>query len=240
MSQVLKFRIQAGSLVFELEGPRDLVEQQLHQHREHIDMILAEQARIIKSGKLLRIIGAGRRGRPPKAPRAATERGLRPGRQPVIIRDSSLQLKPRQQAQLRKYLQALAGEGQLGKDASVFAIAWFLCTEVLNQDHFSAGDVIVALHQLGPMPFVPDAGTVDVVQMLRNLAAASIGKEWVARRADGTFALTEKGREVGQSGQIVRPRGRRPAQPVALGEDNHHSRGSARPARVRKRSSEES
>jgi hypothetical protein len=182
-------------------------------HRDHIDLILSEQAKIIKSGK---IMGSAtrRRGRPAGSGRgrARGEGGRRPGRQPVIIRESSLDLKPRAQARLGKYLSTVSDGSQLGKDATVFAVAFFLCTEVLNKDTFTAGDVIAAINQLGQHPAILPAESIDVVQMLRNLAAASIGKEWVSRNSDGTFALTPKGRAVGESGAIIRPRGRRPAE----------------------------
>lgn len=211
MTNPMKFRVQAGNLVFEMEGDPEFVLQQMDLHRDHIDLILSEQAKIIKSGK-----GLGerrRRGRPAGSARerAAGEGARRPGRQPVIVRESSLQLKPRQLARLGKHLSTLAEGGQLGKDATVFAVSYFLCTEVLGTDGFTAGDVIAAITQLGEHPAIPAADSIDVVQMLRNLAAASIGKEWVSRNSDGTFSLTEKGKAVGASGEIIRPRGRRPA-----------------------------
>lgn len=212
MTNPTKFRVQAGSLVFEMEGDQKFVEQQLDLHREHIELILSEQAKIIKSGKL-----AGgerrRRGRPVgSGGRPRGEGGRRPGRQPVIIRESTLELKPRQTAKLGKYLAGLAENGALGKDATVFAVAYYLCDEVLSKDTFTAGDVISAMAQLGETPVIPAPDSIDVVQMLRNLAAASIGKEWVRRNSDGTFSLTEKGKAVGVAGEIVRPRGRRPAE----------------------------
>ena len=154
---------------------------------------------------------APRRGRPPKNQGAKPARsGRRPGRQPVIIRDSSLTLKPRQLSSLKNRLQELAGEGRLGKDATVFAIAHTLSTQISKSDKFTAGDVIAAYDQLGTLSFAPPSKSVDAVQMLRNLAAKSIGKEWVKRNEDGTFSLTTKGLSIGESGKIVRPRGRRP------------------------------
>lgn len=212
MTNPMKFRVQAGNLVFEMEGDPEFVLKQMDLHRDHIDLILSEQAKIIKSGK--GILGERRRrGRPAGSgrERASGEGARRPGRQPVIVRESSLQLKPRQLARLGKHLATLAEGGQLGKDATVFAVSYFLCTEVLGKDGFTAGDVIAAITQLGENPAMPPADSIDVVQMLRNLAAASIGKEWVSRNSDGTFSLTEKGKSVGASGEIIRPRGRRPA-----------------------------
>jgi hypothetical protein len=213
MASSIKFRVQAGALAFELEGPRSFVQGQIDKHRGQIDAILEEQAKLIKSGKASEAPKApARRGRPPKQVAAVGKapRGRRPGRQPVIIRVSSLSLKATQIAKLRNRVAELAGDGKLGKDATVFAIAHYLCDQVFGGDRFSAGDVIAAYKQAGSMPKAPAAASVDVVQMLRNLAASSIGKQWVARNADGTFSLTAKGKVVGKSGQIVRPRGRRP------------------------------
>ncbi|MEN6625509.1 MAG: hypothetical protein ABFD69_04690 [Candidatus Sumerlaeia bacterium] len=227
MSNETKYRVQAGNLVVEFEGSEQFVLQQKQEHLQYIQNILDEQARIIKSGK----VGGGRRGRPPKAGRRARrEPGQRPGRQPVIIRDSSLELKPRQLSQLGKFIGRLAGGTRLGKDATVFAIAYFLCTEVNAADTFTAGDVMKAYQQLGAQPAVPDPETVDVVQMLRNLAAVSIGKEWVARNPDGTFSLTQKGKDVGVSGNVIRPRGRRPAAPAAPAEPKRRGRKPGRAA----------
>jgi alkylated DNA nucleotide flippase Atl1 len=216
MDNMTKFRVQVGALVFEMEGSQDFVQSQLDRHRDRIETILKEQARIIKSGKLpLAAPGRGRgrrgrrRGRPPTIA-AKGQHGRRPGRQPIIIRESSLTLKARQLNRLKKFLVEAAKGGKLGKDATVFAIAYFLCNQVLMSDKFSAGDVIAAYGQVGSLSFAPAPRSVDVVQMLRNLAAASIGKEWVVRNADGTFSLTAKGKQAGASGQIVRPRGRRP------------------------------
>ena len=205
-----KFRVQAGNLVFEMEGDQAFVQQQMDLHRDHIDLILSEQAKIIKSGKL----AGRRRGRPMGSGkgRIPGEGGRRPGRQPVIVRESDLQLKPRQISKLNKYLSGLAEGGKLGKDATVFAVTYYLCGEVLGKDTFTAGDVSAAIVQLGETAPIPPIETIDVVQMLRNLAAASIHKEWIGRNNDGTFFLSEKGKTIGQSGAIVRPRGRRPAE----------------------------
>jgi hypothetical protein len=218
MASNIKFRVQAGALAFELEGPRSFVQGQIDKHRGQIDAILEEQARLVKSGKALQPPTApARRGRPPKQASAVGKapRGRRPGRQPVIIRKSSLSLKATQVVKLRNRIAELAGDGKLGKDATVFAIAHYLCDQVFGGDRFSAGDVIVAYKQAGSMPKAPVAASVDVVQMLRNLAASSIGKQWVIRNADGTFSLTAKGKEVGRSGKVVRPRGRRPSKKSA-------------------------
>lgn len=229
MSNETKYRLQAGNLVVEFEGSEEFVLQQKREHLEHIQLILGEQARIIKSGKA----GGGRRGRPPKAGRRGRKPGQRPGRQPVIIRDSSLELKPRQLSQLGKFVAQLAGGGKLGKDATVFAIAYFLCTEITRGDTFTAGDIMKAYQQLGAHPSVPEPDSVDVVQMLRNLAAVSIGKEWVMRNPDGTFSLTESGKQVGASGNVIRPRGRRPsgaAAEAAPAEPKRRGRKPGRPA----------
>lgn len=213
MTNPTKFRVQAGNLVFEMEGDPEFVQQQMDLHREHIELILSEQAKIIKSGKITG--GSGRRrGRPAGSGKGRVKdaSGRRPGRQPVIIRESELALKPRQLAKLGKYLGGVADGAQLGKDATVFAVAYYLCTEVLGQESFTAGDVGAAIVQLGSNPAIPAAEAIDVVQMLRNLAATSIGKEWVSRNSNGTFSLTEKGKTIGTSGEIMRPRGRRPAE----------------------------
>lgn len=209
MNNETKFRVQAGNLLFEIEGSQEFVQQQMQEHRERIQTILDEQARIIKGGKP----GAGRRrGRPPKAGRRGPKQpGPRPGRQPVIVRESSLELKPRQLSGLGKFVAQLARGGKLGKDASVFAVAYFLCDDVFKRETFTAGDVTKAYQQLGATASTPDPDSVDIVQMLRNLSAASIGKEWVVRNPDGTFSLTQKGKDVGASGNVFRPRGRRPA-----------------------------
>lgn len=228
MDNETKFRVQAGNLLFEIEGSQEFVQQQMQEHRERIETILDEQARIIKSGKA----GAGRRrGRPPKSGRRAPgQSGQRPGRQPLIIRDSSLELKPRQLSGLSKFVDQLAHGGKLGKDATVFAIAYFLCNEILGGDTFSAGDVMKAYQQLGATDSAPNPDSVDVVQMLRNLSAASIGKEWVVRNPDGTFSLTDKGKEVGASGNVFRPRGRRPAAKAASATPKRRGRKPGRPA----------
>lgn len=207
MANETKFRVKAGELLFEIEGTEEFVQRQMAKHSERIDMILEEQAKLVTTGKTT----TQRRGRGRRRRATTKGAGRRPGRQPVIIRTSDLELKPRKRQQLQKYLQEVAGEGKLGKDATVFAIAYFLCTEVLKRDKFTAGDVSVAFKQIAPQPYLPDFNSVDVVQMLRNLAAESIGKEWVVRNADGTFELSAKGKSVGESGQIVRPRGRRPS-----------------------------
>jgi hypothetical protein len=216
MSNDTRFRIKAGELIFEIQGPEDFVNAQLAKHKDHIHMIVDEQMKLIRSGKFgVPKITRGRRGRPPKD--GATRRGAtgrRPGRQPVIIRESELVLRPRQLSHLHKWLAGLAGDAKLGKDAAVFGIAYFLCTEVLKNDVFTAGDVIAAYRQLGKVTAAPAAASVDVVQMLRNLAAASIGKQWVERNADGTFALTAGGKQVAVAGEVVRPRGRRPGLPA--------------------------
>lgn len=231
MTNPTKFRVQAGNLVFEMEGDPEFVRQQMDLHREHIELILSEQAKIIKSGKLAG--GSGRRrGRPAGSSRGRVkgESGRRPGRQPVIIRESGLVLKPRPLAKLGKYLETVADGGQLGKDATVFAVAYYLCSEVLGQENFTAGDVAAALAQLGQNAAIPAADSIDVVQMLRNLAAISIGKEWVSRNSNGTFSLTDKGKAVGTSGEIIRPRGRRPAEgekkpsPAAAGNGGKRGR----------------
>ena len=199
-----RFCVQAGDLVFETEGSRASVLEQISQHRDHILKILNEQTKLIKSGKVSLVDGegGGKRG---------AKRGRRgPGRQPLIVRESDLKLKPRQLGKLRKYLEGLAGETQLGKDATVFGIAHYLCAEVFERDTFTAGDVMAAHRQLGRMTFAPGARSVDAVQMLRNLAASSVGKMWVARHENGTFALTSRGRRAARSGKVVRRRGRRP------------------------------
>jgi hypothetical protein len=90
---------------------------------------------------------------------------------------------------------------------------------------------MAAIEQVGPHPAIPSPDSIDVVQMLRNLAAASIGKEWVSRNPDGTFSLTERGKQVGVTGEILRPRGRRPAEGDKKNEDGGeggNSRGRAR------------
>ncbi len=227
-----KFRVQAGELYWEIEGSEAFVQKQIDAHQELIGRILAEQARLIESGEVANYIRTGRRGRPARRGRRGA--GQRPGRQPVIIRDSDLVLKPRQQQQLLKSLAKLAGGGLLGKDATVFAIAWYLCNEVLKKDVFTAGDIIAVYNQLPREEFLPEPVTVDVVQMLRNLAAVSIGKEWVARNSDGTFSLTARGREVGTSGAIVRPRGRRPSasRVAATGAEAEAPRRRGRPPQV--------
>jgi hypothetical protein len=212
MNKQSKFRVQAGQLLFEIEGAQSFVQGEMKKHHRQIDAILKEQAKIIKSGKAP--ASGKRRGRPPKSA-AKSARGRRPGRQPVIIRDSSLSLKTSQRADLKNALAKAAGDGNLGKDATVFAIAYYLCTKILKSDRFSAGDIMTAHRQLGALAFAPGPRSIDVVQMLRNLAAASIGKVWVARNADGTFSLTAKGKAVGKSGKIVRPRGRRPKAKTA-------------------------
>jgi hypothetical protein len=209
-----KFRIQSGALLFEMEGDQKFVEQQLDLHRDHIETILNEQVKIIQSGKIP--VGSavkGRRGRPAGSgkPTPRIKSGRKPGRQPVIIRESSLELKPRQLGKLGHYLASIGNGRKLGKDATVFATAYFLCTEVFRKDTFTAGDLSAAIRQLGQKPYLPPADSVDVVQMLRNLAATSIGKEWVDKNADGAFSLTNKGKKVGATGLIVRSRGRRPA-----------------------------
>ena len=214
MTNPTKFRVQAGALVFEMEGDQDFVQQRMDLHRDHIEMILAEQAKLIKNGRIPVLpVSPGRRGRPAKRDHARSvgEGGRRPGRQPVIIRESALKLKPRQRIKLGKYLAAVSRGGQLGKDATVFTIAHYLCGEVLAEDNFTAGDINAAVQQMGRESYLPPAESIDVVQMLRNLAARSIGKQWVKRNAEGTFSLTEKGKAVGASGAILRPRGRRPA-----------------------------
>lgn len=208
MDPPTRFRVQIGSLVFEVEGPTSFVEEQLARHREHIDKMLEEQARLIKTGKLPPLSPSGPQRAGPRIIGPLSPR--RPGRHPTIIRDSDLVLKPSQLSRLRSVLAGLAGEGRLGKDATVFTIAHHLCREVLDSDRFTAGDVIVVYQQLGGQAGIPDPEDVDVIQMLRNLAAASIGKEWVRRNPDGTFSLTEKGAAAGDAGEIVRPRGRRP------------------------------
>jgi hypothetical protein len=196
-------------------------------NRAQIEAILEEQIRLVCAEKGAAPAVAAptaapavrRPGRPRKnaaaIPAKPAAAGRRPGRQPSIIRDSSLNLKASDVAQLRGALTAAAGDGKLGKDATVFAIAYHLCTRILKSDTFSAGDVIAAYKALGSLDCAPAAGEVDVVQMLRNLAATSIGKVWVARTDDGKFTLTKKGQAAGQSGQIVRPRGRRPKGAVA-------------------------
>lgn len=211
MASESKITIRAGNLLFEMEGDTEFVRQQVERHREHIDAILSEQARLIKTGEALGARRRGRRGRPPKDASARPAGGRRPGRQPVIIRDSKLELKPRQLSGLVKFIEKVAKGNRLGKDAAVFAIAYYLCSEIFKRDVFTAGDIAKAYHQVGKNNSAPPPQSVDVVQMLRNLAAASIGKMWVERNADGTFSLTAKGRDVGAKGQIVRPRGRRPA-----------------------------
>ncbi len=209
MENETKFRVKAGNLLFEIEGSQEFVQQQMQEHRERIQTILDEQARIIKSGKM---DTGRRRGRPPKAGRRGPKQpGQRPGRQPFIVRDSKLELKPRQLSALGKFIAQLSSGGKLGKDATVFAVAYFLCQEVFGVDTFSAGDVIKAYQQLGTTAGIPNPETVDVVQMLRNLSAASIGKEWVMRNENGTFSLTQKGKDAGTSGKVFRPRGRRPS-----------------------------
>lgn len=232
MTNPTKFRVQAGALLFEMEGEQEFVQQQLELHHDHIETILAEQAKLIKSGKIpASAMGRSRRGRPAKRARTA-DASRRPGRQPVIIRESSLELKPRQLGKMDKFLASLADGGRLGKDATVFAIAYFLCKEVLGKDIFTAGDVNASLSQLGEKSFLPAAESVDVVQMLRNLAATSIGKEWVDRNADGTFSLTSKGSEVGASGSIIRPRGRRPAVAAAPAADKKSVAKAVAPKKV--------
>ena len=209
----IKFCVQAGNLVFETEGTEAFVVEQISQHRDYIQKILREQLKLIRGGRvsLAKAVPA-RRGRPPKKLVAgqAKKSRRRPGRQPVIIRDSSLKLKPRQLSGLQKHMKKMAGDAQLSKDAAVFGIAHYLCTEILKIDTFTAGDVMAAYVQLGKLPNAPAYRSVDVVQMLRNLAATSIGKIWVTRNDNGTFTLTAKGKKVGQAGNIVRPRGRRP------------------------------
>ena len=214
---ITRFRVQAGNLLFEVEGPKDTVQKQLDQHRKQIDRILDEQIRLIRQGEAATVTAPGieperrRPGRPKKVAGAAPAgRGRRPGRAPVIVRDSSLKLGPRHLKRLVEFLRGLAGSSKLSKDGTVFAIAYYLTQNVLNSDRFSAGDVSMAYAQLPRMPFAPAADEVDVVQMLRNLAATSIGKMWVSRNPDGSFAVTQRGKEAGASGQVVRPRGRRP------------------------------
>ncbi|MCE5229251.1 hypothetical protein LLG95_06600 [bacterium] len=235
MDNETKFRVQAGNLLFEIEGSQDFVQKQMEEHRERIQTILAEQVRLIKSGKISGR-GRGRRGRPPKAGRRGPKQpGQRPGRQPVIVRESSLELKPRQLSGLRKFVEQLAGGGKLGKDATVFTIAYYLCNEIFKADTFTAGDVMMAYQQLGSTAGAPAPDSVDVVQMLRNLAATSIGKEWVARNADGTFSLTQKGKDAGGSGNIIRPRGRRPAaEKSAAAEPKKRGRKPGRSAGVKR------
>jgi hypothetical protein len=233
-NKTTRFRIQAGGLNFEIEGTQKFVQHQIEKHRPEIDAIVEELARLTKSGKLPAGTRRGRRGRPPKAA-AKGGRGRRPGRQPVIIRDSSLRLKAAQKSQLKQRLAEIAKDGKLGKDATVFAIAYFLCGKILKSDNFSAGDVMAAHKQVGSLPCAPAPRAVDVVQMLRNLAAASIGKQWVARNADGTFSLTAKGKSVGASGKIVRPRGRRPKAKAAVkgAKRKGAKRGPGRPPKKR-------
>ncbi len=208
-----RFCVQVGNLVYEAEGSRASVLEQISQHRDHILKILNEQTKLIKRGKVSLVDGEGgvKRGAVGESVKAGTKRGRRgPGRQPLIVRESDLKLKPRALGGLRKYLEGLAGDAQLGKDATIFGIAHYLCTEVFERDTFTAGDVMAAHGQLGEMPFAPSAPSVDAVQMLRNLAATSVGKMWVARHENGTFALTSKGRRAARSGKVVRRRGRRP------------------------------
>lgn len=209
MVKTTKFRVQAGALVCEWEGSEAFVKSMAAQHRDNIGMILDEQVKIIKKGAAAPT--GKRRGRPPgkSSTKKVGRPGRRPGRQPVIIRDSKLALKPRKLDQLKKYLASVAQGGRLSKDGSVFAIAYNLCTNVFNKDVFTAGDVTAAYKQIGKIDAAPPVASVDVVQMLRNLAASSIGKEWVQRNPDGTFSLTAKGKAIGASGKIVRPRGRK-------------------------------
>lgn len=207
-----KLIIEAGELRFCIEGNEKFVAKQIAERKDHIEAILKEQLRIIKGGKA----SGARRGRPPGRPagkKSARKAGAgrRPGRQPLIVRDSNLNLPEAKVNKLREFIETASGGGKLGKDATVFAIAYYLCTDVLKSDSFSAGDVIAAHQQLGKIKGVPTPGSVDVVQMLRNLAATSIGKVWVSRDPDGTFSLTAKGKAAGESGQIQRQRGRKAA-----------------------------
>lgn len=206
MVEQTKMLIEAGELRFEVTGSEKFVQKQMAEQKGTIDAILAELTK--------RATDAGtrpgrKRGRPVGSKNKKKSTGRRPGRQPLIKRDSDLQLGVRQLSTLTKTLEEYATKGKLGKDATVFIIAYYLCTEILKNDQFSAGDVIAAHKQVGKLKNMPTADKVDTVQMLRNLAATSIGKVWIARNSDGTFALTEKGKKVGASGDIFRPRGRK-------------------------------
>lgn len=226
-----KFRVEAGTLAYEVAGPKSFVTSQIERHREQIAAILAEQLKLASAAAAATSpAGATRKRKGPGRPastRSAVQR--RPGRTPVIIRDSDLSLRASQITELRRRLQHFAHGRRLGKDATVFGIAYYLCTDVLKRDSFTAGDVMRAHEQLGKVDFAPAAAEVDVVQMLRNLAAASIGKEWVKRNEDGSFSLTAKGRRAGESGEIVRPRGRRPRQAEAA-TPARRGRPAAKPA----------
>lgn len=230
MNNETKFHVEAGNLLTEIVELLKALKQQMQENNERIQTIVAEQSRGNKGGKA---VAGRRRGRPPKAGRRGPKpSGQRPGRQPLIVRDSSLELKPRQLSGLGKFVQQLAVDGKLGKDAAVFAVAYYLCKEVFGGETFTAGDVIKAYRQLGATAGAPDPETVDVVQMLRNLSAVSIGKEWVVRNPDGTFSLTQKGKEVGATGNVFRPRGRRPAgeRVAASGAPKKRGRKPGRPA----------
>ncbi len=212
MAPNARFRIQTGGLVLEIEGSEKFVLDGLTQHRSRIDTMLREQAALIRDGNIPPAAVNGKRGRPTKKKAASiTRKGLgKPGRQPVIIRTSDLKIPPKKLDRLKHYILSVAGDRGLGKDGIVFAIAWFLCKHVLETGDFTAGDVTRAHKQLGRLTCAPAAASVDVVQMLRNLSASSIGKEWVGRNGNGSFCLTAKGRKVGQTGNINRPRGRKP------------------------------
>ncbi|MCL5270520.1 MAG: hypothetical protein M1457_08220 [bacterium] len=211
MTSFTRFRVQAGGLVFEIEGAEAFVREQMKIHHEPIDTILREQSRLIREGKMPPAVEfETQRRRGARLGRNGGQR--RPGRQPAIVRESQLKLTQRQLASLKKYLAAVTAPGPLGKDGAVFALAYHLTMDVLKENRFTAGDISVTFEQVGAFPRLPPCESIDVVQMLRNLAASSIGKEWVVRNYDGTFSITDKGRAVGETGQIVRPRGRRPAR----------------------------
>lgn len=216
MADATRFRIQAGSLVFDMEGSEDFVKDQVRRHQKHIKDLLKQQAKIIQNAEMpVSITSTRGSDRPSKRASEGGTGPRRPGRQPVIVRESNLKLKASELNRLKKFLKDLSRNGALGKDSTVFSIAYFLCTHILKSDKFSAGDVIVTYDKLKDLDIVPAPQSVDVIQMLRNLAAKSIGKEWVTRNEDGTFALTAKGKQVGRSGNIIRPRGRRPGQKKA-------------------------